>query len=111
MKEDYITLIMGVLTVTLEAFRLLNKCVPIVILGSESECLKTKNIVVPLPVLPKNEQKYSDVIDVLDHYEGLVKDIYHKAGMELGKSSHWRRPVDSRKIFWSQTTLRFYTQQ
>lgn len=31
---------------------------------------------VPLPVLPKNEQKYSDVIDILDSYEHLVHDIY-----------------------------------
>ena len=30
---------------------------------------------VPLPVLPKNEQKYSDVIDILDFYENIVENV------------------------------------
>lgn len=30
---------------------------------------------VPLPVLPKNEQKYSDVIEILDFYENIVENV------------------------------------
>lgn len=30
---------------------------------------------VPLPVLPKNEQKYSDVIEILDFYENVVENV------------------------------------
>ena len=34
--------------------------------GELSDILTEKNKVVPLPALPKNEQKYSDVVHILD---------------------------------------------
>ncbi|KAL5008521.1 hypothetical protein ScPMuIL_014102 [Solemya velum] len=36
--------------------------------------------VIPLPVLAKNEQKYSDVIDIMDSYEQLVEDTFLACG-------------------------------
>ena len=87
-KEDYIVLIMRVLVKHLPALHSLKTLVPSVISGQESERLKTKNMVIPLPVLPKNEQTYSDVVDVLDHYESLVKEVHDKAGLHLEDDSH-----------------------
>lgn len=39
--------------------------------------------IIPLPVLAKNEQKYTDVVDILDAYENLIADIFNSAGKPL----------------------------
>ncbi|XP_046561670.1 uncharacterized protein LOC124270685 [Haliotis rubra] len=59
---------------------------PDIIVGEEADCLKTKHTVIPLPVLPKNEQTYSDVVDVLDHCKSLISEMYGKAGIDLGEN-------------------------
>ena len=40
----------------------------------------SQSVVVPLPVLMKDEKKYSDLVDVLDQLEVWVREIYAKAG-------------------------------
>ena len=45
------------------------------------EEMKEKSVVVPLPVLMKDEKKYADVVDVLDQLEDWVREIYVKAGL------------------------------
>ena len=40
----------------------------------------TQSVVVPLPVLMKDEKKYSDLVDVLDQLEVWMREIYAKAG-------------------------------
>ena len=40
----------------------------------------TQSVVVPLPVLMKDEKKYSDLVDILDQLEVWVREIYAKAG-------------------------------
>ena len=39
------------------------------------------SFVVPLPVLMKDEKRYSDLVDVLDQLEAWVRVIYVKAGL------------------------------
>jgi hypothetical protein len=40
-------------------------------------------LVVPLPTLPLNEQKYADVVDILDKYECTLSEIFTAAGQDL----------------------------
>lgn len=44
-----------------------------------------RNLVVALPVLPFNEQKYADVVQILDHYEQYIEEIYQSAEVPLAK--------------------------
>lgn len=43
-----------------------------------------KHSVVPLPVLSKNEQCYTDVIQILDSYEETVAEIFKASGKVFG---------------------------
>ena len=45
--------------------------------------MSTQSVVVPLPVLMKDEEKYSGLVDVLDQLEAWVHEIYAeiKAGL------------------------------
>lgn len=47
--------------------------------------LKRKNIVIPLPILHKNEQNYSEVIDILDMYQDLCEKTFEAAQQPLQK--------------------------
>lgn len=47
--------------------------------------MRRKNLVVALPVLPFNEQKYADVVQILDHYEQYIEEIYQSAEVPLAK--------------------------
>lgn len=42
--------------------------------------MSSASLVVPLPVLMKDEKKYAEVVGVLDQLEVWVKEIYSKAG-------------------------------
>ena len=44
-----------------------------------SEKMKSPSVVVPFPVLMKDEKKYSDLVDVLDTMEVWVHELYTKA--------------------------------
>ena len=61
---------------------------PKYITGEYSLDLAKVNKVIPLPVLFKNEQKYADVVDILDYYEEFVHDVYVKAGRETELKIH-----------------------
>ena len=43
--------------------------------------MRTKSVVVPLPVLLKDEKKYAEVVDVLDQLELWTREISSKAGL------------------------------
>lgn len=45
------------------------------------------NTMIPLPLLCKNEQKYAEVVKVLDSYEQLIDDIYTEAGLQVDDST------------------------
>jgi len=42
-----------------------------------------RKTVIPLPVLAKNEQKYADVVDSLDHYEDIVIKVFDAARKDV----------------------------
>jgi hypothetical protein len=44
-----------------------------------------KSIVVPLPILHKNEQKYEDVMCIMDWYESLLSNVYLPCGIDIPK--------------------------
>lgn len=45
------------------------------------EEMSSQSIVVPLPVLMKDEKKYTDVVDVLDQLESWARELYVQAGL------------------------------
>jgi hypothetical protein len=45
--------------------------------------MSSKNAVVTFPALCKNEQKYAEVVDIMDSYEDHITDIYRKANTDL----------------------------
>ena len=49
------------------------------------EGMDQRNKVIPLPVLHKNEQKYADVVEVLDSYQDICETVYRSAEKPLPK--------------------------
>lgn len=61
------------------AFSFLKNCN--IDLSSEYEAeMKSKSVVVPFPVLLKDEKKYSEIVDVMVQLETWIHEIYMKAG-------------------------------
>lgn len=54
-----------------------------VIRGDYTDTLQQKNLVVPLQTLPLNEQKYADVVDILDNYESTLSQIFTAAEQDF----------------------------
>lgn len=49
------------------------------------EGMDQRRKVIPLPVLHKNEQKYADVVEVLDSYQDICETVYRSAEKPLPK--------------------------
>ena len=62
-------------------FGFLKEIVPAHLPTNYSNYMGTKSVVIPLPVLMKDEKKYAEVVDVLDQLETWVHDIYSKADL------------------------------
>jgi hypothetical protein len=45
--------------------------------------MKLKNTVIPLQIQHKNEQKYADVVDILDTYQDLGETLYQGSGLQV----------------------------
>lgn len=81
-RERYKYFLSKILCELFPAFHFLKEVVP-----EHSPCnhyqeeMKHQSVVVPLPVLMKDEKKYSDVVDVLDQLEDWVREMYVKAGL------------------------------
>lgn len=54
-------------------------------LGEYNQELSKQNLVVPLQVLPLNEQKNADLVQILDHYKDKVSEIYEAAGEPIAQ--------------------------
>ena len=65
----------------LPAFDFLKDVVPDHTICEYHQEMNTKSVVVPLPVLLKDEKKYAEVVDVLDQLELWAHEIYSKAGL------------------------------
>ncbi|XP_069108201.1 uncharacterized protein, partial [Argopecten irradians] len=88
LRSDFAILIARVVVPVFPHFGFLKAVLPKHIKEENVTGLKEKNCVVPLPVLRKNEQKYTDVVDILDSYVSVIKDIYTQAGVEVPNSVH-----------------------
>ena len=60
--------------------------VPQVTTCSYAPEMATKSKVLTMPVLMKDEKKYSECVDVLDQVEKWTKEIYSYAGLCLSES-------------------------
>jgi hypothetical protein len=80
---DYTLLIARVLAKFIPAFKFCESTVNKHIIGQFSEELARKNKVVPLPVVAKNEQKYADVVDILDQYENIIQKTSEEANIPI----------------------------
>ncbi|KAK7100930.1 hypothetical protein V1264_023792 [Littorina saxatilis] len=87
LKEEFVTLIMQTLVEHLPAFQAFNKCWLDAAKASSVPNLGKKQAVVPLAVLPKSEQKYSEVVDVLDYYESFLEEVHAQANLPLESST------------------------
>lgn len=77
--NDYNVLVSRVAVKQLPQLEFLSELAQKVIAGPYVEDMRRKNLVVALPVLPFNEQKYADVVQILDHYEQYIEEIYQSA--------------------------------
>ena len=80
-RERYKVLIGRIIVESLPAFDFLKPVVPAHTPCQYQEEMSTKSVVVPLPVLLKDEKKYAELIDVLDQLEVWTREIYSKAGL------------------------------
>ncbi|XP_071153480.1 uncharacterized protein [Mytilus edulis] len=87
-KEEYAIHMLHVAFKHIPYFKIFEKLITKQIVGQYSEQLKKKNKVFPLPVLHLNEQKYDDVVQIMDYYENFLSDTYEKAGLDFNNNTH-----------------------
>jgi hypothetical protein len=78
---EYAILIGRVAVRHIPAFHFLKDVVSKPILGQVQNKVKSK--VIPLPVLHLNEQRYDDVVQILDYYESLMTECAEAAGEDV----------------------------
>lgn len=84
-KNNIRFLISPVARICLPYLKFLFDNLPSHILGEYSQEINKQNLVVPLHVLQLNEQKYTDVVQILGHYEDKVSEIYEAAGKPIAQ--------------------------
>ena len=80
-RDRYKIFTARVLCESCPSFDFLKEVVPARTPCKHAEEMSSQSVVVPLPVLMKDEKKYSDLVDVLDQMEAWVRQIYAKAGL------------------------------
>jgi len=81
--EDYVHMTMHIAVKHIAYFSYLKDMIPRYLVDDEMHQLKQKTEVIPLSVLPKNEQKYGEVVDILRYYETMIANVYQKAGKDM----------------------------
>ena len=82
-RERYKIFLGKILCEVFPSFEFLKSVVPAKTPCRYQDEMGTESVVVPLPVLMKDEKKYAEVIDVLDQLEAWLHDLYSKAGLCL----------------------------
>ena len=80
-QERYKIFIARLLCECFPSFDFLKDVVPAHTICQYPEEMSSQSIVVPLPVLMKDEKKYADVVDVLDQLESWARELYVQAGL------------------------------
>ena len=81
-RHEYSILIGRTVTRLVPVLQFIKPVVEKPLLGPYIGDLVKETMVIPLPVLMKNEQKYADVVDILEGYEKIITDIYKSAGVD-----------------------------
>ena len=84
-RWEYAVLISRVVKKHIPSLAFVSDHFPKLIKGPYSEQLREPNKVVPLPILYCNEQKYDDVVKIMDFYEQYVDDAYKAAEVQKPK--------------------------
>ena len=84
-KREYAIFIGKTAAKLIPTLSFVEELLPENITGKFSEQLAARSDVIPLPVLFLNEQKYQDVVQIMDHYEDMIQEIYTEAGKHLPK--------------------------
>ena len=85
-RSRYRILVSKLLFEHFKAFEMFKHYVPQVTTCSYAPEMATKSEVLTMPVLVKDEKKYSEYVDVLDQLEKWTKEIYSCAGLCLSES-------------------------
>ena len=80
-QERYKIFIARLLCECFPSFDFLKDVVPAHTTCQYPEEMSSQSVVVPLPVLMKDEKKYADVVDVLDQLESWARELYVQAGL------------------------------
>lgn len=80
-RERYKIFLGKILCELFPAFEFLRSVVPARTPCRYQDEMSSESVVVPLPVLMKDEKKYADAVDVLDQCEGWLRDLYSRAGL------------------------------
>lgn len=84
-SKDYVFIVLQILMKHMKFFRHYKHIVRSWKLALRTvDCdMNTKNVIVPMPIMCKNEQSYAGVVEILDSYEDHIADIYRKSGASL----------------------------
>ena len=85
-RERYKILLANTLCEFLQTFHHFKDLVPGHTACLYAEEMKSQSVVIPFPVLMKDEKKYSELIDVLDTMETWVHELFSKAGICVSPS-------------------------
>ena len=80
-KSRYRILVSRLLFKHFKAFDMFKQYMPQVTACSYASEMATKSEVLTMPVLMKDEKKYSECVEVLDQFEMWTKEIYSSAGL------------------------------
>ena len=81
-KAHYIKIICDIAVEHVPVLRFMKDALPLNA-DTDSHSMRKKTVVIPLCVLPYNEQYYEDDIKILEYYEQLVKDIFEKSYVNI----------------------------
>ena len=79
-RQYYMYLAKQILFEFIPALGFLKNVMPVNITATYQNEMNQKSLVIPFPVLMKDEKKYSDIVDVLVQLETWIHDIYTRAG-------------------------------
>ena len=80
-RERYKLLVSKILCKYFPAFKFLQDMVPVHLPHENLVAMNAKSTVFSFPVLIKDEEKYADIVGVLDQLETWTYEIYSKAGL------------------------------
>ena len=79
LRDDMKVLVGRILIQKIQNLKFWKQVIPKHIAHQYQNKMSEKSIIVPLPMMLKDEKKYEDVVDILDGYEQHLEDIFVKA--------------------------------